>query len=266
MVLNTRWPVKASERPIVLGVAERKFDQQARAKQMYSNRYKPSAKSNRAAVRSRQSNPTANLTANPSANRSLNSSPSSSIQLTEATKGDNGSVRFATKLPSRTRRLASSQNSKSPAMSLNQTGSIVKRTGQSAKSKIYVVKDGDSVANIAIKFYGQKKGNKLATIKKIVAANKKSIKSADKIFVGQKLIMPSLNDKVQLKLKPKSRFTRSNSQYRTYIVKEGDSLWQIAQQKLGNGARYVEISRLNRKTIADGNELTIGDKIRLPLK
>lgn len=32
---------------------------------------------------------------------------------------------------------------------------------------------------------------------------------------------------------------------RTYTVKKGDSLWQIAQTMLGNGARYKEIKTLN---------------------
>ncbi|MFR5069746.1 MAG: LysM peptidoglycan-binding domain-containing protein [Eubacteriales bacterium] len=32
---------------------------------------------------------------------------------------------------------------------------------------------------------------------------------------------------------------------RTYTVQSGDSLWQIAQSQLGNGARYQEIKALN---------------------
>jgi len=254
----TQRMVKASERPIVLGVAERKFDQKAKANRAYSNRYKPSDKSNRTAV-----NPIA-----VNARRPVDDSVGS---MTQATKAADGSVRFVTNLP--TKNKITNQNIQSPAVSLNQTGSITRWTSQyQGKSKIYIVKEGDSVASIAIGFYGQKKGNKLATIKRIVAANKKTIKSADKIFVGQKLIMPSLRS--DLKSKPKNaaaivartkKVIRS-SKYRIYIVKDGDSLWQIAQEKLGNGSRYVEISRLNRKTISDGNELTIGDKIRLPLK
>ena len=32
---------------------------------------------------------------------------------------------------------------------------------------------------------------------------------------------------------------------KTYTVKAGDSLWRIAAQQLGNGARYKEIKTLN---------------------
>lgn len=34
----------------------------------------------------------------------------------------------------------------------------------------------------------------------------------------------------------------------TYTVKSGDSLWKIAQEQLGNGARYAEIKALNNLT------------------
>lgn len=37
-------------------------------------------------------------------------------------------------------------------------------------------------------------------------------------------------------------------QYITYIVKSGDTLWDIASSYLGNGARYVEIKKLNNLT------------------
>ncbi len=267
----TQRMVKASERPIVLGAAERKFDQQAKAKRIYSNRYQPSGKSNRAAVNHIAANDNAKPNVRTRTTRTIRPINDAVGVLTQATKNPDGSVRFVTNLPTKIK--TTNQNGQSPAISLNQTGSIAKRMNRyQNKSKIYVVKSGDSVASIAVKFYGQKKGNKLATIKKIVAANKKSIKSADKIFVGQKLIMPSLSGDLQSK--PKNVFAVVSRQkkaikslkYRNYVVKDGDSLWQIAQQKLGNGSRYVEISKLNRKIIADGNELTIGDKIRLPLK
>ena len=58
--------------------------------------------------------------------------------------------------------------------------------------KVYVVCKGDNLADIAKKFYGSKEGNRRANVKMIFEANNKSLKSPDKIYPGQKIIIPSL--------------------------------------------------------------------------
>jgi LysM repeat protein len=58
--------------------------------------------------------------------------------------------------------------------------------------KVHIVSKGDNLAGIAKKFYGPKEGNRRANIKMIFEANNKSLKSPDKIYPGQKLIIPSL--------------------------------------------------------------------------
>ena len=58
--------------------------------------------------------------------------------------------------------------------------------------KVYIVCKGDNLAEIAKKFYGSEEGNKKANVKRIFEANSKSLESPDKIFPGQKLIIPSL--------------------------------------------------------------------------
>lgn len=49
-----------------------------------------------------------------------------------------------------------------------------------------------------------------------------------------------------------------------YIVRQGDSLWSIAVEKLGNGSKYKEISKLNADILEDENELTLGMRLSLP--
>lgn len=52
----------------------------------------------------------------------------------------------------------------------------------------------------------------------------------------------------------------SAAQYRTYVVKDKDSLWKIAASQLGNGSRYSEIkslNELNSDTIYPGQVLKI---------
>lgn len=47
----------------------------------------------------------------------------------------------------------------------------------------------------------------------------------------------------------------------TYIVKQGDCLWNIAKKYLGNGSRYVEIMTLNNLT---SDVIHAGDVLKLP--
>ncbi|MFD7709464.1 N-acetylmuramoyl-L-alanine amidase [Streptomyces sp. NPDC059786] len=49
----------------------------------------------------------------------------------------------------------------------------------------------------------------------------------------------------------------------TYTVKAGDTLWSIAVNKLGSGARYDEIKSLNK---LKSDTLTVGQKLQLPKK
>jgi hypothetical protein len=49
-----------------------------------------------------------------------------------------------------------------------------------------------------------------------------------------------------------------------YVVREGDSLWSIAADNLGNGSRYNEISKLNTDVLKNDHDLTIGMQLSLP--
>jgi LysM repeat protein len=53
------------------------------------------------------------------------------------------------------------------------------------------------------------------------------------------------------------------SQLNVVTVKPGDSLWKLAQQKLGNGLRWRDVLALN-PGIADGNHIAVGSQIYLP--
>jgi nucleoid-associated protein YgaU len=48
-----------------------------------------------------------------------------------------------------------------------------------------------------------------------------------------------------------------------YVVKDGDNLWKIAEQQLGNGMRYKEILQLN-PNITEKQTLAVGTKLKLP--
>ncbi len=48
------------------------------------------------------------------------------------------------------------------------------------------------------------------------------------------------------------------------LVKEGDTLWGIAERAYGNGARYTEIFEANREVIEDPDLIFPGQKLRIP--
>ena len=88
--------------------------------------------------------------------------------------------------------------------------------------KVYIVCKGDNLADIAKKFYGPKEGNRKASVKRIFQANNESLKSPDKIYPGQKLIIPSLRALVQDKngiesIFPESMFEKVESIGRRHL-------------------------------------------------
>jgi nucleoid-associated protein YgaU len=155
-----------------------------------------------------------------------------------------------------------------------------------AAPKVYVVGEGDSLSDIAKKFYGELEGNRLINVTRIFEANKKLLNSPDEIVVGQKLVIPSLNisaneldstfsDSLFEKVNSigQKHLTTSDStgvskaiQGEYYIVKDGDSLWRIAEKKLGNGGRYTEISGLNADVLEDEDDIVVGMRLRLPAR
>ena len=152
-----------------------------------------------------------------------------------------------------------------------------------ALPKTYVVIEGDNLAVIAKKFYGDEEGNRTVNVTRIFQANRKLLESPDEIYVGQKLIIPllpaSAPDKTEnvfsasIFEKVKSigeRYLWANGhkakQGRRRIVREGDSLWKIAAEQLGDGSRYTEIAKLNADILDDEDTLSVGMRLRMPAR
>lgn len=50
----------------------------------------------------------------------------------------------------------------------------------------------------------------------------------------------------------------------SYVVKKGDSLWKIAKEMLGDGARYNEIFEANKDNIKNPNRIYVGQALVIP--
>lgn len=185
-------------------------------------------------------------------------------------------VRFRRKLPGKTVAVGAQPPKQ-------QAGS---ETGK-GRARSYVVQPGDNLAVIAIKVYGAQQGNKRVIVNRIFEANRQILDSPDEITVGQKLTIPSLGPAGRKKadkriiattglLSKVKKFAGKNisalkSAVRKrkpveYVVKPGDSLWQIADRFLADGSRYYEIVELNSNVIADAEEIPVGLHLRLPLR
>ncbi|MFC1737527.1 LysM peptidoglycan-binding domain-containing protein [Planctomycetota bacterium] len=148
--------------------------------------------------------------------------------------------------------------------------------------RIYLVQANDSLASISKEVYGLEEGNRIANIERIFKANTK-LKSPDEIFEGQELIIPPLEDYGKIRSGPgsvlpssivqkvesigKRHLSTEKKQESTenwYKVREGDNLWKIAENKLGDGNRYKEIVKLNTDILSDEDNLYVGMQLKLP--
>lgn len=71
-------------------------------------------------------------------------------------------------------------------------------------------------------------------------------------------------DKPQKATASASRPAGNAPKKKTYTVKRGDCLWNIAKQYLGSGSRYKEIYNLNRDKIKNPNLIYPGQVLTLP--
>jgi len=202
---------------------------------------------------------------------------------------DKQEVRSVTPLPQGTRTAKGPQPETAmvqpSSVSTKETEDKKRQPAKTTWPKIYVVNEGDNLADIAKKFYGPEEGNKRININKIFEVNRQLLRSPDEIYVGQKLIIPrpsnlargesktdsvlssTLFEKVKsIGRKHLSLGGRETKQGRWYVVLEGDSLWKIAAEQLRNGNRYREISKLNADILDDEDNLAVGMHLRMPAR
>jgi nucleoid-associated protein YgaU len=151
-------------------------------------------------------------------------------------------------------------------------------------ARSYVVGEGDTLSNIAKKFYGPEAGNKIRNVERIYNANRKLLRSPDELYVGQKLIIPPLAGPGSGRTDPgdvlaggmfegaesvgkrRAAASRGTGGTRYYVVREGDSLWEIAAEQLGDGGRYTDITGLNKGILNDENHITPGMRLKIPAR
>ena len=153
-----------------------------------------------------------------------------------------------------------------------------------SQPRYHVVQSGENLPVIAKKYYGQEDGNRRIVIQKLYEANRDVLDSPGKICVNDKLVIPSLEEllngptsmpsAVSTQTPQNSLLSRFSNLFEPvdadtsaafHVVQEGESLWGIAEETLGDGKRYKEILKINR-AVKDPDNVPVGTKLRIPPK
>ncbi len=147
----------------------------------------------------------------------------------------------------------------------------------------HTVQKGEHLASIAIRYYGREAGNKLATIRRLYEANSDILDSPDTVRVGDRLTIPDLEALTAPSGKPAAaegagflgklkdvfepaRASGRPAGNREYVVQQGDRLWEIAERFLGDGKRYPELVKANRKVLSDPDHVPAGVVLKIPAR
>ena len=140
--------------------------------------------------------------------------------------------------------------------------------------RVYVVKKGDTLSEIAARLLGSVRYSK-----DILKRNPK-IKNANDLRVGQKLILPldvssgDTGEQAETAVPPEppqenhedtSRAAEREPSWREVQVKSGDTLYGLAAKYLGDGSQWPRLRTMNKDRVGEDGQLSVGTKLRVPL-
>jgi nucleoid-associated protein YgaU len=150
-------------------------------------------------------------------------------------------------------------------------------TGEDPRSEdgSYKVRPNDSYWTISERVYGSG-----SYFKALAEHNRGKVPQENALAVGQRIAAPDVSELEELypalcpkpsrreTVKSRANMVSTRMPYgggRTYIVEEGDTLFDIARYELGKASRWVEIYELNRDLLGDDHDyLTAGLRLTLP--
>lgn len=130
--------------------------------------------------------------------------------------------------------------------------------GRSPSSTIEV-QSGDTLSELASKHLGS-----AALWEDLLDANKDQLDSPEALRVGMKLKMPAGASPVQTGSVAQQTPTPTRTPSKTYTVKPGDNLTDIAQKTLGDGDKWRRVYEANRDKLKSPDRLIVGQELRIP--
>ncbi len=130
------------------------------------------------------------------------------------------------------------------------------RPGSSGFPREHEVKDGENLWKIAEQEYG--KGH-LFTV--ILAGNPK-LGEGHELQIGQKITLPAPPVSAAAKQGTAAVSATPKTGFRAYKIQDGDTLYDIAEERLGSGLRWTEIQVANPGL--DPARLRVGAEIQIP--
>ncbi|MCK6485344.1 MAG: LysM peptidoglycan-binding domain-containing protein [Phycisphaerae bacterium] len=129
------------------------------------------------------------------------------------------------------------------------------------KPRIHVVQENESLSQIAQQYYGDS-----TRYRDILKANPE-IKNEHKLRIGDRLLIPDESNAAETPMASTSPATRTEDaarKVRTHVVRDNDTLYDIARRLLGDGERWRDLHRWNRKVIGpDETKLRKGMVLKL---
>ena len=159
------------------------------------------------------------------------------------------------------------------------TGDLAERSAtggdrpQRQRVRMITVKDGDTLGELAAEHLGSAGKWQL-----ILDVNTDKLESPRQLRAGMKLRIPAepvvqVIEEANQALSGTSddrsareiaAETIERAETNTYTVKEGDSLYRIAQKLLGDGERYNEIYKANKDKLSSASDIRVGMTLKLP--
>lgn len=129
------------------------------------------------------------------------------------------------------------------------------------KPRIHVVQENETLSQISQQYYGDSN-----RYRDILKANPE-IKNEHKLRIGDRLLIPDepvAAAQPASSPAPTSRKDETPPKVRTYVVRDNDTLYSIARRMLGDGERWRDLHRWNRKVIGpDATKLRKGMVLNL---
>ena len=123
-----------------------------------------------------------------------------------------------------------------------------------------MVQAGDSFAALARRYYGSERYTEF------LIRNNPQIGDPRLLKIGAKVRIPPHPDGGSVPIRGTSSAEAQTTEgRRTYVVREGDSFYAIARDRLGDAARWRELFQLNQSRVGnDPASLRVGQELLLP--